>query len=63
MYLNPATTMETVLIESQLIKYSSKNLTVEMRMWDHTRTQIKAILWVNLENIYILFGMYLDESV
>lgn len=50
-YLNPATTMETVLIESQLIKYASKNLTVEMRMWDHTRTQIKAMLWVNFVHV------------
>lgn len=47
MYLNPATMMETVLIESQLIKYATKNLTVEMRMWDQNRTQIKAVLWTN----------------
>lgn len=47
MYLNPANTMETVLIESQLIKYAAKNLTVEMRMWDQNRREIKAVLWVN----------------
>lgn len=45
LYFSPATNMETVLIETQLIKYSSKNLTVEMRMWDGNRTRIKALLW------------------
>ncbi|MBO6524713.1 MAG: acyl-CoA thioesterase [Balneolaceae bacterium] len=44
-YINPAVNMEEVLIESQLIKYGRKNLTVEMRMWDKEKTRIKALLW------------------
>ncbi|GAB5408549.1 MAG: acyl-CoA thioesterase [Balneolaceae bacterium] len=47
LYVNPAKNMEEVLIESQLIKYSSRNLTVEMTMWDTTKIQIKALIWVN----------------
>lgn len=46
-YLKPANTMETVLIESQLISYSSKNLLVEMRMWDIDRKQLKSLIWIN----------------
>lgn len=44
-YLKPATLMETVCIDSQLIKYGSKNLLVEIRMWNETKTELKAILW------------------
>ena len=46
-YLNPAENMETVLIESQLIKYSSRNLTVEMTMWDEAKSQIKSMCWIS----------------
>lgn len=58
MYMNPAITMETVLIESQLIKFSNKSLTVEMRMWDKDRTRIKALLWSN----YIHFNLRNQRS-
>lgn len=58
MYLNPAITMETVLIESQIIKYSGKSLTVEMRMWDKDRSRIKALLWSN----YIHFNLRTQRS-
>ena len=44
-YLKPATLMETVTIDSQLIKYGNKNLLVEIRMWNETKTELKAILW------------------
>ncbi len=46
-YLKPALTMETVLIDSQLIQFTAKNLLVEMRMWDEGQTKLKAILWTN----------------
>ena len=44
-YLKPATLMETVIIDSQLINYGSKNLLVEIRMWDESKTILKAVLW------------------
>ena len=44
-YLKPATLMETVTIDSQLIKYGSKNLVVEIRMWNESKTELKAVLW------------------
>jgi len=44
-YLKPAVLMETVTIDSQLINFSSKTLLVELRMWNATKTEIKAVLW------------------
>ncbi|OCX54819.1 thioesterase [Mucilaginibacter sp. PPCGB 2223] len=50
-YLKPALTMESVLIESQLIVHSPKSLMVEMRMWDEQQTALKAILWTNFIHV------------
>ena len=44
-YLQPATLMETVTIDSQLLHYGNKNLLVEIRMWNEDKTELKAILW------------------
>jgi thioesterase III len=46
-YKRPALMMETIVIDSQLIKYSSKSLMVEMRMWDASQSKLKALMWVN----------------
>jgi thioesterase III len=45
-YIRPASTMETVVIESQLIQYSENLLLVEMKMWNKDETELKAILWI-----------------
>lgn len=45
-YLKPAFTMETVLIESQLIQYSENLLLVEMKMWNENETELKSVLWI-----------------
>lgn len=44
-YIKPAFTMETVVIESQLIQYTESVLLVEMKMWNENETELKAILW------------------
>jgi len=44
-YIKPAITMETILMESQLIQYSDRTLLVEMKMWNKNETELKAILW------------------
>jgi len=44
-YLKPASTMETVIIESELIQFTNKTLLVEMKMWDKQETELKAVLW------------------
>jgi acyl-CoA thioester hydrolase len=38
--------MEMILIESQLIQYTDNILVVEMKMWNETETELKAILWI-----------------
>jgi thioesterase-3 len=45
-YIKPAFTMETILIESQLIQYTDNVLLVEMKMWNENETELKAILWI-----------------
>lgn len=44
-YIKPAFTMETVVIESQLIQYTDKILLVELKMWNEDETELKALLW------------------
>jgi len=46
-YLSPAFIMESVLIDSQLIAYTSKSLMVELRMWDEAQSRLKSMLWMN----------------
>jgi thioesterase-3 len=46
-YIKPAFTMETILIDSQLIAATSRSLLVEMRMWDEKQTLLKSVLWTN----------------
>ena len=45
-YIKPALTMETVLIETQLIHFTNNVLLVEMKMWNENETELKAILWM-----------------
>jgi len=44
-YLKPVFTMEEVVIESQLLSYTSKHIKVEMRMWNKDKTTLKSIAW------------------
>lgn len=44
-YLRPAVLMEEVLIESNLLKFSNSTLTVELRMYNAKKTELKAVMW------------------
>lgn len=44
-YFAPAVLMETVTIQTQLIFCDSKTLTVEAKMWNDDKTQLKAVFW------------------
>ncbi|MCB9184265.1 MAG: acyl-CoA thioesterase [Flavobacteriales bacterium] len=46
-YLRPAFTMEKVVIETQLIAWSSKHVSVEMRMWDAQKSTLKSLCWMS----------------
>ena len=44
-YIKPVFTMETVVIQSQLIQHSPKHLQVEMRMWNEDKSVLKSFAW------------------
>ena len=44
-YIRPAWFMETVTIETTLIKADKKRLQVEMRMFNKEKSELKAVMW------------------
>ena len=44
-YIKPAILNEEIVIISQLIEFSTSSLRVEMKMFDKTKTVLKAVLW------------------
>lgn len=44
-YIKPAFTMETVLIQSQLLDFDDTSIQVELRMYNEDGSQLKAIMW------------------
>jgi thioesterase III len=61
-FLRPASLMEKVLIESQLIGFTAKSLHVEMCMWDEGRTKLKSILWTQFVHINLNTQKPVDHS-
>ncbi|MBL7957607.1 MAG: acyl-CoA thioesterase [Flavobacteriales bacterium] len=55
-YLRPAITMEKVLIETQLIRWSPKHVQVEMRMWDEGRNALKSFCWMGFVHFDLRTG-------
>ena len=47
-YLAPATLMETVTIQTQLIFCNEKALILDALMWNEDKTVLKAVLWTKL---------------
>jgi acyl-CoA thioester hydrolase len=62
LYLKPAGVMETVIIESKLIAYTSKMLTVELTMWNASMTQMKALLWAKFMHFDLKTSRSADHS-
>jgi acyl-CoA thioester hydrolase len=50
-YLRPAFLMETVVIDSTLIKLAEKDVFVEMKMWNERKDKLKSVLWSNFVHI------------
>jgi len=46
-YLKPALLMETVIIQTTLIRMDAREIMVEMSMWSADKTILKAFLWTN----------------
>ena len=53
-YLKPALLMEEVSIQSQLIRFNDSELKVEMLMYNHNKTQLKAVLWATFVHFNLL---------
>lgn len=53
-YLRPAFTMEKIAIESQLIKFDTSNIWVEMRMYNHKRSELKSVMWSQVVHFNLL---------
>ncbi len=53
-YLKPALLMEEVLIDSQLIHCTKNQLHVEIRMWNHDKTELKAVMWSTFVHFNLL---------
>ena len=50
-YLKPAFLMETVVIDSTILRIGERDLLVEMRMWNEKKEKLKSILWSNFVHI------------
>ena len=44
-YLKPAFLSEKVAIDSKIIRLSERDMTVEIRMWNENKSQLKTVLW------------------
>ncbi len=53
-YLKPALLMETVTLESKLIKYTGSELLIEMKMYDENKSELKSVLWANFVHFNLL---------
>ena len=50
-YLKPAFLMETVVIDSVLLKLGETDILVEMKMWNERKDKLKSVMWSNFVHI------------
>ena len=50
-YLKPAFLMETVVIDSTLLRAEDREVFVEMKMWNERKDKLKSVLWSNFVHI------------
>ncbi|MGY3795408.1 acyl-CoA thioesterase [uncultured Aquimarina sp.] len=53
-YLRPAFLMEDIIIDSQLFSLTENELHVEIRMWNHDKTELKAVMWSSFVHFNLL---------
>ncbi len=61
-YLKPAFLMEPVTIDSQLFHYGANELHVELRMWNHDKTEIKAVMWSSFVHFSLVEQKRIDHE-
>ena len=47
-YIRPAKLMEKIVMQSQLIDFSESVTKVELRMYNHDKSELKAVMWGTL---------------
>ena len=52
-YIKPAFLVETVVIDSTLLKLNEAGLLIEMKMWNEQKDKLKSVMWTNLVHINI----------
>lgn len=52
-YLKPALLMETVVIDSTMLRLGEKDVLVEMKMWNERRDKIKSVLWSSFVHVHM----------
>ena len=57
-YLRPALLMETVIIQTTLIRIDDQEIMVEMSMWNLDKTILKAFLW----STFVHFNLKTDRK-
>jgi acyl-CoA thioester hydrolase len=50
-YLKPAFLMETVVIDSALLRLGETDILVEMKMWNEHKDKLKSVLWSTFVHI------------
>ena len=50
-YLRPAMLMETVVIDSTILRLDVRDLLVELKMWNDSRTRLKSLLWTQFVHV------------
>ena len=58
-YLRPVMMLETVTIESQMISFGEKTVTVEIRMLNEAATELRAFMW----SVFIYVDIRKNNSV
>ena len=53
-YLKPAMLMETVVIQTRLISYNEKEVTVEFIMWNNDKTSMKSLMWTTFSHYNLI---------
>jgi thioesterase-3 len=53
-YLKPAMLMEAVIIQTRLISYTEKDVTVELIMWSENKTNLKSVMWTKFAHFNLM---------
>ena len=53
-YVRPAKLMEEIVMQSQLIDFSESMTKVELRMYNHDKSELKAVMWGTYVHIDVI---------